>query len=341
MKQLILRRLALLPFVAVGVTLLLFFLTQMLSPEIRASLYVKDPIQLDSLEDVIREHGLRDPAIKQYAGWVKRLARGELGYSETARMPVTEAIKAYLPATIELAVCAMIPVIFIGIWAGTLSAVKKGKTADQISGFIAITGYSMPTFVLGLLLLMIFYGTLGWLPPGRCSLATDMVINSGDFRHWTGFLTIDSLLNLNFSVFFDLIKHFVLPAATLCYAGVALMIRTTRSSMLEEMEKDYIGTARAKGLMESEVMRKHAGRNALISVMTMSGLQFVRLLGGVVITETVFDFPGIGRWGVLAAQQLDIPGVLGFSLMTAALLITGNLVTDLLYMYTDPRIRVS
>ncbi|MFH1619592.1 MAG: ABC transporter permease, partial [bacterium] len=214
------------------------------------------------------------------------------------------------------------------------------KFTDHFSRFVAITGYSMPTFVLGLLLLMVFNGALGWFPPGRYSLETDILIHSETFRHWTGFLLLDSILNGRLGIFLDLIRHLILPAATLCCASVALLIRITRSSMLEELGKDYIRTARAKGLDEKQVINVHARRNALLPVITLASLQFVRLLSGVIITETVFYFPGIGRWGVMAAQQLDIPGLLGFSLITAVLFVAGNAASDLFYAVADTRMRL-
>ena len=328
-----------LPLVILGVTFLLFSLTQILSPEMRASLYIKDPRQLDSIAQIIKEHGLNDPLLLQYGRWLKRLSQGELGYSETANMPVTSAIKAYLPATLELAVATIIPVLFLGIWLGAMSAVRKDKLTDHLLRAGSITCYSMPVFVLGLVLLMIFYGKLGWFSPGRYSMDTDFIVNGDPFRHFTGLLTVDALLNRNWTVFWDAAKHLILPAATLCIGSAALMIRVMRSSMLEELGKDYVRTARAKGLSEWRVIYLHAGKNAIIPVITIASLQFVRLLGGVVIIETVFDFPGIGRWGVSAAQQLDIPGVLGFSLMTAMLFVAGNMVADILYAWADPRIR--
>ena len=176
MLKFIIRRLLLLPLVAIGVTFLLFSLTQILSPEMRASLYIQDPRQVDSLREVIRMNGLDQPAPVQYFKWLTKLSKGELGYSETAKMPVIDAVRSYLPATIELAVASMIPIIFIGIWLGTLSAVNRGKFADNFSRAVTVTGYSMPTFVIGLLLLMIFYGKLRWLGPGRCGIPADIRI---------------------------------------------------------------------------------------------------------------------------------------------------------------------
>jgi len=334
------RRLALLPLVIVGVTALLFALLQFLSPEMRAALYVRDPRQLASLEAVIQKYHLRDPMPVQYWTWLKQLAHGDLGYSETAKMPVSDAIRAFFPATVELAVASFIPMMFFGIWLGTLSAVRKDKWADHISRFIAITGYSLPTFVLGLLLLMIFYGRLKMFPPGRYSLDVDLLVHSPAFHSYTGFLLLDSLMNLRLDVFWDVSKHLVLPALTLIYFEVALLLRITRSSMLEELGKDYVRTARAKGLRERLVVIKHARKNAMIPVVTLSSILFTTLLGGVVITETVFDYPGIGRWGVNAAQQLDIPGVLGSALLSAILFVFANMISDILYAFVDPRIRI-
>lgn len=340
MIRYILRRFCLLPLVVLGVTFLLFFLTQRLSPEMRASLYVKDPRQMGSLEEVIRQYGLRDNVFKQYGRWLKNALQGDLGYSPSANMPVAQAIKQYLPATIQLAVVTMILVVFFGVWFGALSAVHKNKWPDVVARFVSVGGFSLPIFVLGLILLMIFYGKLGWFAPGGYSVQTDILIHSCAFKTYTGFLLIDSLLNGNVRVFWDVLSHLVLPAATLCIGSFALMVRVMRSSMLEELNKDYVRTARAKGLPERQVIYKHAGKNAIIPVITLAGIQFIRLLGGTVIVETIFDYPGIGRFGVLAAQQLDIAGILGFSCMVAILFVVGNLFSDILYTAADPRIRL-
>ncbi len=335
-----LKRLAFLPLVMFGVTGLLFCCLQYLSPEMRASLYVKDPRQLAQLDQVIEKYGLRKPVYVQYAIWLKQVAHGDLGYSETAKMPVSEAIKSFFPATFELTVMTFFPILFVGVLFGVLSAVYRDRLLDHVTRFVAITGYSLPSFVLGLLLLMVFYGRLHWFPPGRFTLDTDMLVHSDSFHRWTGLLTLDCLLNGQWAAALDVASHMVLPAATLLYISVALLLRITRSSMLEELTKDYVRTARAKGLPESVIIRKHALANALIPVVTLSSLLFIGLLSGVVITETVFDFPGIGRWGVQAAQQLDVPGVLGSTMLAAFLFVMANLISDILYAVVDPRIRV-
>lgn len=341
MTKYILKRLAFLPLVMFGVTILLFAILQYLTPEMRAALYIKDPRQLAAVQQIIEKYGLNKPMPVQYWMWLKQVARGDLGYSETAKMPVADAIRAFFPATFELTVVSFFPILIIGVYFGTLSAVYKDKWLDQISRFVAITGYSLPSFVLGLLLLMVFYGKFHLFPPGRYSLDVDLLVHGDSFRHFTGLLSLDCLLNGEGGAFVDVLKHLVLPAATLVYIELALLLRITRSSMLEELGKDYIRTAKAKGLPGPVIVKKHALKNALIPVVTLSSLLFITLLGGVVITETVFDFPGIGRWGVVAAQQFDIAGVLGSTLLAAGLFVLANLASDILYAVVDPRIRVS
>lgn len=340
MFRYIARRLLLLPLVVLGVTFALFFLTQRLSPEMRASLYVKDPRQMNALEEIIQQYGLRDSVFKQYGRWLKNVAKGDLGYSPSANMPVAQAIKEYLPATIQLAFLTILLVVFFGVWFGSTSAVHKDRWQDITARFISVGGFSLPIFVLGLLLLMLFYGKLGWFAPGGYSVQANMIIHAAAFKHYTGFLLIDTLLNGHPRVFLDVCLHLVLPAVTLCIGSFALMVRVMRSSMLEELNKDYVRTARAKGLPEWKVVYKHAGKNAIIPVITLASIQFIRLLGGTVIVETIFDYPGIGRFGVIAAQQLDIAGILGFSLMVAVLFVLGNLLSDILYTAVDPRIRL-
>ncbi|WP_428898286.1 peptide/nickel transport system permease protein [Parelusimicrobium proximum] len=340
MYKFILRRVMMLPLVLLGVSFILFLLTQTMGPEMRASLYIQDPRQMDSMEDVIQKYGLRDSVFKQYGRWLSGVVKGDLGFSQTASMPVSKAIKTYLPATFELAFVTIILVFITGVWLGAYSAVKKGHWQDRALRLLAISAFSVPLFVLGLVLLMIFYGKFGLFGPGRYSMATDFIVNSPTFNSYTGLLLIDTLANFKFKAFFDVLSHLFLPAVTLCIGSYALMFRVMRGSMLEELGKDYVRTARAKGLSERSVVYKHAARNAMIPVVTLLGIQFIRLLGGTVIVETIFNYPGIGRFAVTCAQQLDIPGVLGFSMVVAVLFVIGNLVIDIAYTALDPRIRL-
>ena len=212
MLKFCLKRLAFLPLVMFGVTFLLFFCLQFLSPEMRASLYIKDPRQLSQLDAVIEKYGLRKPMPVQYCIWLKQVVRGDLGYSETAKMPVAEAITAFFPATFELTLLTFFPILIIGVFFGVLSAVYRDRFIDHVTRFVAITGYSLPSFVLGLVLLMVFYGRLHWFPPSRYTLETDMLVHAAAFRHYTGLLTLDCLLNGEAGACLDVIRHMVLPA---------------------------------------------------------------------------------------------------------------------------------
>ncbi len=334
------RRFLLLPLVAFGVTVLIFALLQLVSPEQRAALFVTDVKQLAQLDNVIRKYGLDKPVYVQYGMWLQQLAHGDLGWSQTARMPTSEAIAAFFPATLELTLYIFVPVILIGLWLGTQAAVHKDRFVDHFSRLFAISLRGMPSFVWGLILLMVFYGWLNWFPPGRLSLEAHLFTTSPQFHSYTHLLTVDALLNGQGWIFGDAIRHIAGPALTLVLVEMALLVRITRSSMLEVLRQDYVRTARAKGLAELVVINRHARRNALIPVITLSSLLFVGLLGGVVLAETIFNFPGIGKWGAEAAVQLDIPGVTGFAMFVAGLTVLGNLAADLLYAAIDPRIRL-
>lgn len=340
MTGFIVRRLLLLPFVVLGVSVLIFMLLQFLTPAMRASLYITDPKQLVALPEIIRKYHLDQPVYVQYWDWLRQVLRGDLGWSETAREPVVDAIRGYFPATLELGLYAFAGILALGIWLGTTAAVHKDQALDHLSRFASISGHSLPTFVWALFLLMIFYGHFGWFPPGRLSLEADQFVRTPQFHAYTGLMTVDAVLNRQWWILGDAVRHLVLPVATLTYYLTAVLVRITRSSMLETLRTDYVRTARAKGLSQRVVVDKHARRNALIPVITLGSLLFVGLLSGVVITESVFNYPGIGRWGVGASQQLDIPAVTGFALIFAGLLVVGNLFADVLYALVDPRIRL-
>jgi len=333
-----------LPVVLIGVTLLIFMLLQLLSPFSRLAMFITDPNQLkqgpEQLQEMVEALGLDDPAPVQYWRWIKQVLGGDLGWSESARQPVVSALKSRLPGTLELALLAVIPVIFGGIWLGKLTAVYQNRPFDHIGRVVAIVGWSFPTFVFGLLAIMIFYGVLGWFPPGRISIGALRIVTSDAFTSYTGMYTIDGILNGDWYVVGDALRHLIMPVVTLAYLSWALIMRVMRSSMLEAMRQDYVTTARAKGLSEKVVVNKHARRNALLPVTTIAGTMFAGLMGGVVITETVFNRPGLGRFAASAATQLDIPSVLGFALFNGILFVTMNLIVDVLYAYFDPRVRL-
>jgi len=351
MGRYIIRRLLLIPIILFGATLLIFGFIQFLSPVERASLWVKDvPNSRDLWESAIKQYCLDCPLPVQYWNWLVGrkdpvsgeirggILRGDLGYSQTGKEYVIEMIKRRFPATVELALWAAIPVIGVGIWLWVQAAVNHNKPIDQMARIFSIIGWSFPTFVFGLLVLMFFYAKLGWFMPGRLSDWAMRDVVSPVFVQYTHLMTIDALINGRFDIFIDAIRHLVLPIFTLAYIDWALLLRVTRSSMLETLRQDYVTTARAKGLPEKEVINTHARPNALIPVATTAGFSVILLLNGVVITETVFNYPGIGSAVAEAAVQLDVVTSLGFILLNGLILILANLAVDVLYVFIDPRV---
>ncbi|MFC2023235.1 ABC transporter permease, partial [Chloroflexota bacterium] len=228
----------------------------------------------------------------------------------------------------------------LSVWMGVVAAVNHNKLPDQVLRVMAIIGWSIPTFVFGLLVLMFFYAKLGWFPPGRLSQWAMRAVASPEFSRYTMMNTVDSLLNLRFDIFLDSIRHLVLPVVTLSVISWAFLLRVTRSSMMDTLRQDYMTTARAKGLDEGNAIRRHAVPNALIPVITVGGLTLVGLFNGVVITETVFNYPGMGSFMAEAALSLDVVSVLGITLLSSFILVFGNLIVDVLYGVVDPRIRL-
>ena len=340
LRAYIVRRLLLLIPVLFGVTLFIFGITMLFSPTARAMLFIRDPKQLANIPALIELYGLDQPFVVQYGNWIGQVFQGNLGYSKIVSMPVGDAIVNFLPATLELAIFATPLIILAGILLGTTAAAHKDKPLDHGTRVVAILGWSLPTFWLGLMLIMIFYGFItGFLPPGRLSVQMDLLVSAAPFVRYTRINTIDAILNLNGPVLLDALRHLVLPVITLSVVNVAFIMRLMRSSMLESLGKGYILTARAKGLSE-RVVNKHARRNALIPVITVSGYLFAALANGVVITETIFNYKGLGWWAWQSAINLDIPAILGFAMFNAFLFVLVNLVVDILYTRVDPRVRL-
>jgi len=352
MVNYIIRRLLVLPVILIGVTMLIFAMIQFLSPEERSALYVRDiPKNQAMMDGIIKRYGLKDPIYLQYWHWMfgkvdttgviaGGIMRGDFGYSRSGNREVAAIIADRFPATIELALYAVVPIVGIGIWLGILAAVNHNKLIDQVARVFSIIGYSFPTFIFGLMLLMLFYAQLRWFPIGRLSDWAISIVSYPPYHEYTRLVTVDALLNGRVDIFWDAIRHLVLPVITLSYVSWAAFLRVTRSSMLETLRQDYVVTARAKGVSEHNVVNKHARPNALIPVATLGGLQVAGLLGGVVFTETIFNYPGIGSAAAQAAAQLDVVTVLAFTLLTALILILANLVVDVLYGFLDPRVRL-
>ncbi|ACO46903.1 ABC transporter permease [Deinococcus deserti] len=338
MLNFIVRRLIQIPVVMLVLSLMVVGLTQMLTPEQRAAPYIRSEQQAARLEQIIEERGLRDPFPVQYSRWFVKTISGDLGFSKASGKDVLDTIRERLPATIELTIITAIPILLLSIWLGTLSALHKDKLIDQVLRVMTIIAYSLPTFVLGILMLAIFYAYLGWLPgAGQLSIVNQFAI--GDLRRYTGMLSVDAMLNGRWDIAWDVIRHMLLPAATLTIVSSASIIKVMRNNMLEALTSDYVRTARAKGLSPRIVNNKHARRNALLSIVTLGGFLIIGLLGGSLITETIFAFPGIGQWVVQAALQIDLAAVLGFALLSALIVVVVSTLVDILYGVIDPRVR--
>ncbi len=335
----IIRRILFLPVVFIGVTLFIVLLMQLLSPYERAVTFVQSEVQLRNIDAIIEQYGLDQPWYVQYWNWLSQALQGNLGFSRVTNQPVLTTIIQRLPNTLELAILTIIPTIGIGIWLGTVAALNRDKLADQLSRVSSILFWSLPTFVLGIWLLIIFYGGFNLFGIGQLSSRFAAAVIQPEFERYTGFMTVDALLNGRVDIFWDAIMHLILPVTTLVLVISAQIVRVMRSSLLDTLSQDYVRTARAKGLSPKVVNRKHARRNALIPVLTLSGFTLVTLLNGSVIVETIFALPGVGKWLADAAVQLDYAAVLGGAVFVGFLVVLANLVVDVLYAVVDPRIR--
>jgi peptide/nickel transport system permease protein len=326
--------------ILIALTVIVFALTRISGDP--AAAYVTPQMTPADIQRVRQIYHLNDPLPVQYFYYMQGLLRGDWGFSRSAGIPVLECIESFLPATIELAIVAFVISFFGGIATGTVAAVKRDRAPDHAARLFSIGAYALPSFFLGLILLYIFYTELDWISPGRLSQSV-MLLQfppAGTFRQYTGLLLVDSILNWNGTVFVDALLHLILPSLTLAAGNMALVTRIMRSSMLETLDKEYVRTARSKGLDESQVLRRHARRNALMPVATVAAIYFGGLIGYAVTVELVFLWPGIGRWGARAALTLDTAGILGFALLVGVVYILSNLVVDISYAYLDPRIRV-
>jgi peptide/nickel transport system permease protein len=344
MGAFIIRRLIMVIPTLIGCTLLLFAVTMMISPYIRAMLYITNDKQLLRIDEVVKKYGLNDPFWVQYSRWISEVLKGNLGWSQVAGEPVLKAMLKRIPATLELVIFSAPIVIVLGIYLGVLSAVHRDTWIDHLTRSTAIIGWSLPSFWFAIILIAIFYVGLGWFAPMRLGNDAQNVVNSMRFIKYTGLNTIDGLLNGQLGITIDALRHLVLPVTVLTVIQIALIIRVMRSSMLEALNKGYIIMARAKGLKNSEVINRHARRNALIPVVTLSALLTAGMITGVVITETTFSINGIGRFAADAAVghggAVDMASVLGFALFTGIVFIVTNLIVDITYAYLDPRIRL-
>jgi peptide/nickel transport system permease protein len=274
---------------------------------------------------------------------MKQVFTGNLGWSLVASRPVGEAFWNYFPVTLEMNLFAAPIVIIFGIWLGTISGIHRDTWIDHTTRILAIVGWSLPTFLFALVLLMIFYGYVQILSPGVLADHLTMFImdNPDKFTSYTGLLTIDGILNGRFDVTLDALGHLVLPILTYVIVVVALNMRVMRSGMIEELSKEYIITARAKGADKKTVHLKHARRNALLPVVTVAGQLVAMSMEGSIAVEVVYNRHGIGWWLAESAIQLDIPVLLCICLFMGVVFVITNLILDILYAYIDPRIRLN
>lgn len=338
----IIRRLLLMIFILFVVSIIVFIIMMQLPPGQRVAIYVSDErISADQMQALIEKYGLNDPAPQQYFRWLKKVFKGDFGFSVSAQASVSDGFKQYFPVTLELVLLSGPLIILFGIFLGSKAAVNKDKPLDHGTRIFAIIGYSLPTFWLGLMLLMFLYGYLGLFEPGVLSHQYRNVIYSADYKQCTGLLVVDGILNRRLDIALDAFWHLLLPTINLVLLNSALIMRLMRSSMLESLGQDYIRTALAKGADKRTIIKKHARRNALIPVVTISGLLMAGLMAGMVITETIFKRPGIGRWMAIAAIGLDMPAVMFNVLFLASVYVVINLLVDIVYAYIDPRIRLA
>jgi peptide/nickel transport system permease protein len=278
---------------------------------------------------------LDEPLPMQYLAWLGGVVQGDLGWSAVAAAPVVDVFRQRIPASFELGAFAALWAVTLGVGLGTFAARRRNRVGDQVAGVVAVGGASMPTFWLGIVLLIIFWSYLGWFPHGR----SDPDIWAS-IPHPTNFYTIDAIVAGNVNALKDALWHLVLPALTLGYAAVGIVTRMMRSSLLEEMGKDYVDAARARGLPENLVVRRHARRNAFIPTITIIGLSIGIMFEGTVVVETIFGWPGLGSWMASSVLSGDQGTTLAFVIFTSILFVTINMLVDVMYGYLDRRVVV-
>ncbi|MFG1495186.1 ABC transporter permease subunit [Saccharospirillum sp. HFRX-1] len=329
------RRLGMVIPTFIGVSLFAFALIHLIPGDVVTIMGGERGVSPEKRAELEAMLGLNKPLWQQYFIYIGNILQGDLGTSYVTGKPVLSEFMARFPATLELTFCAGVFAVVVGLTLGILAAIRRGGWLDHTVMTISLAGYSMPIFWWGLLLILLFSVTLGWTP----------VSGRMDVMFWvedvTGFMLIDTLLSPAKGAFASALQHLLLPAIVLGTIPMAVIARMTRSSMLEVLGEDYIRTARAKGLSKGRIVAKHALRNALIPVITVMGLQVGMLLSGAILTETIFAWPGIGKWLIEAINRRDYPIVQGGLLLIATLIIVINLLVDLMYGVVNPRVRHS
>lgn len=337
-QRYIIRRILFVIPVIFGITFFAFFITNAVPADpINANL-PQSALNNAAVVNAFRvKWGLDRPPVERYLTYLGNLVQGDFGTSIKTRQPVIDDIRKYLPATIELSTYGIIIGVSLGLGLGVLSALYRNSLIDYFARVLSLVGVSFPVFLLALIALNIFYVQLGWVAgPGRL----DIVLQAKAPPTITGFYTVDALLHGDWRLFSNAVSHIILPSIILGVYVSGVIARITRSSLLEVMGMDYIRTARSKGLRERIVIRRHALRNAMIPVVTVIGLSYGSLLSGAVLTESIFAWPGIGRYMFRASTSQDFPAIMGVSILIAVIFVGVNFVVDILYFFLDPRIRL-
>jgi len=336
LRRFLLRRLGTGLVLLIGITLVAFVLTHLVPGDPAAANLgqraIGDPAAVAAFR---HQYGLDRPLPVQYAVYLKDLLQGNLGLSEQSHRPVRD-LAEYIPATIELALFAIVASLVIGIGLGIVAAVFRDRWPDHVIRVISLGGVSMPVFWIALVAFYLFFFKLGWLPGGGRLDPTQ-----GAPTHLTGMFTVDAAVHGQWTLFWSALRHLVLPGLVLAIYTIGMLTRFTRASMLEIMGNDYVRAARLKGLPEHVVVLRHVLRPALVAIITVAGVAFGNLLSGTVLVENVFSWPGVGQYAYRSAVNLDLPAIMGVSLFVALVYIVINLAVDLLYGVIDPRIRLS
>lgn len=333
MLSYIIKRLLMLIPILWGVSLIVFLIVHLMPGDPAEMVLRKYPDQA-KIEEIRKLYGWNKPLTEQYLAYMKRtFLEFDLGKSHVTRRKIADDLKEKFPATVELAVMSMLFAIFFGVIIGVISSVKRYSLIDHAGMILALIGISLPIFWLALILMNLFAVNLSIFPVG------DRIDIKYDLETITNFYLLDSLLRGNLKLFFSSLHHILLPALALSTIPMAIIVRVTRSSMLEVLGKDYIKTARAKGLSEKIVIMKHGLKNAFIPILTIVGTQFGYLLGGAVLTETIFNWPGLGRYVVKAVLMKDFKAIQGGILLMATSFVIVNLLVDISYAWLDPRVR--
>lgn len=336
LRRFIVRRLVGAVFLLIGVTVVTFSLTNLVpSNPVLAALGEFGASDPEAVKAYRERTGLDDPLPVQYLTYVQNVVQGDLGTSRSTARPVLEELREYAPASIELALVAGFLALVVGVFAGTLAASFHDRAIDQVIRVVSLLGVSMPTFWLALVAFYLFSYKLGIFPGGDRldpgMLAPPQV---------TGMYTVDAVLAGQWNVAWSALTHLLLPALVLAAYAVSLLTRFTRSAVLDVLGNDFVRTARAKGLSETQIASRHVLRAALVPIITVAGVMFGVLLSGTVFVESIFGFPGLGQYAYVSATSLDLPAIMGISLFVAILYVTINFVVDLLYGVIDPRIRL-